>query len=138
MGHVRGTSSIKYPSIRSVGRNRVCTNHKGGSQGRGGIGSCLLRDQPSFLILSSTLIVRSVGLQLVVFLPGVSFGVEALLLAPGTLLQSFVQLFAFLNPICLFSLVSNGVIGILVKQSEVNILESQVSFGLKVVNDIVH
>jgi hypothetical protein len=79
-----------------------------------------------------------VGLQLVAFLPGVTFGVEASLLAPGTLLWSFVHLSAFLNPICLFSFVSKGVIGIQVKQSRVNVLESKVSFGLKIVDDIVH
>ena len=136
-GHVRGTSSIENPSIGCIRWNGVCTNHKGLGKSRGAFGGYLLLGQTSFLIFFCTLIIPFARLQLVAFLPGVSFGIEASLLTPGALLRAFV-LSTFLNPICLFSLVSKRVIGTQIKQSEANILKSEVSLSLKVVNDIVH
>jgi len=72
----------------------------------------------------------------VTFLPGVSFGIEDSLLAPGTHLCSFV-VSAFLNPICFFSFVSNGVIGLQIKESGMNVLKSEVFLSLEVINDVI-
>ena len=68
-----------------------------------------------------------------------SFRVHSSFLTPGAFLQIRATVCAaFLNPVCLLSFARQGVIGIKIQESGMNILEYEVGFDLKVIDNVVH